>query len=74
MTSLRLLNHLNTRHIFIKVLEGAQFLHSEGILHNDTKADNIVVCEERVVLIDFGKAKMIECLVTYNIKKCITML
>ena len=60
---------INIRHIFIKVLEGVQFLHSKGILHNDLKADNIVVCEERVVLIDFGKATMIKCPVTYNIKK-----
>ena len=28
-----------------------------------------MVCEKRVVLIDFGKATMIECLVTYNNKK-----
>ena len=69
MASTRLLNHVNIRHVFIKVLEGVQFLHSKGILHNDIKADNIVVCEERVVIIDFGKATMIKCPVTYNIKK-----
>ena len=69
MTSVRLLNHTNIRHIFIKILEGVQFLHSKGILHNDIKADNIVVCNERVVLIDFGKASMIKCPVTYNIRK-----
>uniref|UniRef100_A0A7M5UUT5 Protein kinase domain-containing protein n=2 Tax=Clytia hemisphaerica TaxID=252671 RepID=A0A7M5UUT5_9CNID len=69
MASSRLLNHTNIRHIFSLILEGVQFLHLKGILHNDIKADNIVVCKERVVLIDFGKATMIKCPVTYNIKK-----
>ena len=69
MASTPLLNHKIMRHIFIEILKGVQFLHSKGILHNDIKADNIVVCDERVVLIDFRKASMIKCPITYNIKK-----
>ena len=58
MTSLRSLNHLNTRHIFIQVLEGAQFLHSKGILHHDTKGRSILWCVKNVLsLLTLGRQK-----------------
>jgi serine/threonine protein kinase len=41
-----------------QVCEALELVHSSGILHRDIKPDNIIVCEDRrVVLIDFGAAR-----------------
>ncbi|XP_076059541.1 serine/threonine-protein kinase chk-1-like [Oratosquilla oratoria] len=40
---------------FVQLLEGIEFLHSQGIAHRDLKPDNLLVSEDRVLKIaDFG--------------------
>jgi hypothetical protein len=41
-----------------QILQGMQFVHSQGICHRDLKPENILKTEEGVVKIcDFGSAK-----------------
>ena len=48
------------------VLNAIIFLHDRHILHNDIKADNIVIANE-IKMIDFGKATMLTSPLEYNI-------
>ena len=41
------------------IFDGFNFLHSKSILHNDIKADNIVIHNNFPKIIDFGKANSI---------------
>ena len=62
--------HLNVPNfIFVckNILEAVIFIHKKQILHNDIKADNVVVSDYRVVLIDFGKVTAIKQPIVYNI-------
>lgn len=63
----RRLNTCKLMFVCRSVWEAVTYIHQKGILHNDIKRDNIVVTDTRVVLIDFGKATMINCPVIYNI-------
>lgn len=69
LNTLRKIDVSSMKYIFTEVLKAVQFLHSKGILHNDIKSDNVVVCDDRVVLIDLGKATMMKCPVIYNLNK-----
>ena len=43
-------------------------MHSKKILHNDIKANNVILCSNgRVVVIDFGKATLLTHPLVYNI-------
>ena len=57
------------RFVFIckSILTAVMYMHSKKVLHNDIKADNVVVCGNRVVVIDFGKVSCIKQPVVYNI-------
>ena len=48
------------------ILSGVIYMHSRQILHNDIKADNVVVANTAKI-IDFGKATLISKPVVYNI-------
>ena len=51
-----------------EILNAVKYIHGRSILHNDIKADNIIVVHnERVVLIDFGKATNVKCPIMYNV-------
>ena len=43
--------------LFQKIFEVTVHRHGKYILHNDLKSDNVIVNENRVVIIDFGKPK-----------------
>ena len=51
----------------VDLLNAVLYMHNKNILHNDIKADNVMVGDKRTVLIDFGKATMIKFPLTYNI-------
>ena len=43
----------------IEVLEGVEYLHSNNIVHNDIKDENIIITEDlEVTIIDFGSATL----------------
>lgn len=50
--------------ITMQLLQGLQYLHEHNIVHRDIKPDNILVTSRedggRVMLTDFGSAKMME--------------
>lgn len=41
-----------------QVVQGLQYLHSNGLVHCDIKGANILVCEDGAKIADFGCAKM----------------
>ena len=44
--------------VFLKILDGVEYLHSQNILHRDLKPENILLSEDgEVVLSDFGLSK-----------------
>lgn len=50
--------------IFKEIVKTLQYIHSKGYLHNDLKANNVLVHREgmeefRPIIIDFGKSKEI---------------
>ena len=53
--------------IMKEILEAFIFMHKKKILHNDIKADNVLIGQNRSVIIDFGKATMLDCPVIYNV-------
>ena len=55
--------------ICYEIIEGITFLHGLGILHNDIKADNVLLYGpmNNVKLIDFGKCTLTSSPVTYNL-------
>ena len=41
--------------IFVQIINGVQYIHSNGICHHDLSTDNVLIDEnERCVIIDFG--------------------
>ena len=50
------------------VLQALLWLHSKKILHNDLKADNVVLHNDGPRIVDFGKANMESSSLTYNIE------
>ena len=56
--------------ILIGILNGFLYMHSKYILHNDIKADNIIVCPGlKPKITDFGKATLKTEPVLYNLSK-----
>ena len=48
----------NLLDVFLKILDGVEYLHSQNILHRDLKPENILLSEDgEVVLSDFGLSK-----------------
>lgn len=58
------INKLTTREILrlcLQVIEAVRYAHSQGVVHRDIKPKNILVTqEEKVKLLDFGIAKVIQ--------------
>ena len=52
--------------ICIDILSGVKYMHGRKILHNDLKADNVLV-SSTTKIIDFGKATLVTEPVIYNI-------
>ena len=50
------------------IFDGFNFLHYKSILHNDIKADNIVIHNNVPKIIDFGKANIASHPLVYNVK------
>lgn len=49
------------RHIFLKLAKGLDFVHANGMLHQDISPDNIMICGDYdPVLIDFGSVSRLE--------------
>src|SRR5262249_24304281 len=44
--------------IGLRVLEALRAAHTAGVLHRDVKPSNVIIGDERVVLGDFGIARM----------------
>lgn len=44
--------------ILTQAVEGLAAAHSQGVLHRDLKPSNIFLCPDRVVLLDFGLARL----------------
>ncbi len=40
-----------------QILSALQYVHEQGVTHRDIKSGNIMLCENRAVLMDFGLAK-----------------
>ena len=55
-----------SKYICKGILNAVIYLHKKKILHNDIKADNVVIANE-VKMIDFGKATMLSSPLIYNI-------
>ena len=55
--------------IFQKIFEADIYMHGKDILHNDLKRDNDIVNKNRIVVIDFGKATMLQYPLVYNVRK-----
>jgi len=45
-------------HITIEVLSGLEAAHQAGVVHRDLKPENIFLASERVLLVDFGIARL----------------
>lgn len=46
--------------MFMKILDGLEFMHNLKIAHGDLKPDNILIKENRVKITDFGTSRLIE--------------
>jgi len=59
------LPELTARNVFIQIVDGMRFMHSRNVIHRDLKAENILVCSDKLTvdsdikLIDFGVAKSV---------------
>ena len=68
------LNSFLGKHIIVKSMpwscNALSYLHTKGILHNDLHSDNILICPSSYtpVIIDFGKATLLENPVVYYIQ------
>ena len=52
--------------ICVGIIDAFQYLHKKLILHNDIKADNIIIADH-VKIIDFGKSNLVKSPLVYNI-------
>lgn len=43
--------------VFVQAAKGLQAAHEAGLVHRDFKPENVMVCEERVCVVDFGLAR-----------------
>lgn len=53
-----------------QLIDAISFMHSKKVLHNDLKSNNIMIdlMQVHLYVIDFGKANLVSCPNTYNIK------
>jgi serine/threonine-protein kinase len=53
------LSELEVREFLVKILPVFDFVHYQGIIHRDTKPDNLILrhCDQLPILIDFGAVK-----------------
>lgn len=49
----------NLCHISCQIVEGISYLHHLGLLHNDIKGNNVIIHQNSVKIIDFGKVTLI---------------
>ncbi|CAK75885.1 unnamed protein product (macronuclear) [Paramecium tetraurelia] len=52
----RRLQEKEAKQIYSQIRDGIKYLHSKNIFHRDLKADNIMIINQQVKLIDFGLA------------------
>ena len=57
----------NCVEISIQLINTIQFLHGISILHNDIKANNVILFKDNVKIIDFGKATHVKQPLLYNL-------
>lgn len=60
----------NSKRYAKEIITGLRFLHKQGYLHGDMKADNILIHDEHAKLIDFGWAVRFNSQTNQTIQKC----
>ena len=55
-TKLKTLELSTVKKYFKQIVEGVKYLHDKNIAHKDLKLENIVLCDDKVKIIDFGFA------------------
>ena len=54
------LPQLDLKFYTYQMLRGLLYLHSQGICHRDLKPQNMLVKQRRLVICDFGSAKILK--------------
>jgi serine/threonine protein kinase len=63
------ISYTNLKSIMFQLLCTICYIHSEGVVHNDIKPDNILITDGIVKLIDFGSSEFIQSKFDCNIHK-----